>query len=447
MTCPSPNRAPARCSSRSTRPLNPIDLYLRSGLVPMPLSFPYVIGCDLAGTVEQARARVHAIQGRRSRLGLEPGTARPPGRRLRVRGRRRGLALSDARLTPDTEAAAMALVGITAHLGLFRFGQLKSGETVYVPGGTGGVGSMVVQMAKAAGAGSPPPPAAPRRVELCRNLGADLALNYKTDDIPAPAPRVRARRSRRLVRNPARAEPRGRHPPAPQARPLDPDGRPHRQAPPAARRLLPAELRDLRLRDVQLHARGTAPLRQRDRSAAIEEGQLKPLVGRIFPLAAAADAERFLEENTLQGRRLVDRESGASPSNRINVKSHDHTMNLLTTFAGSMMEGFLPARLGPRQDRRLLLAPARAIGERQPWWHPDFEPVACDSVADFDVMMGHEIAMAISRAASRAGRRDDLARGPDGDVSLGGLLPQGMGRRVRSCLRIQHGRVERPRRA
>ncbi len=31
--------------------LNPFDLYLRSGLVPMPLAFPYVIGCDLAGTV------------------------------------------------------------------------------------------------------------------------------------------------------------------------------------------------------------------------------------------------------------------------------------------------------------------------------------------------------------------------------------------------------------
>ena len=33
--------------------LNPIDLYIRSGLVAMPLSFPYIIGCDVAGTVEQ----------------------------------------------------------------------------------------------------------------------------------------------------------------------------------------------------------------------------------------------------------------------------------------------------------------------------------------------------------------------------------------------------------
>ena len=79
----------------------------------------------------------------------------------------------------------MALVGITAHLGLFRFGRLKSGETAYVPGGSGGVGSMVVQMAKAAGARIATSAGSPERVELCKTLGADLALNYKTDDVPA----------------------------------------------------------------------------------------------------------------------------------------------------------------------------------------------------------------------------------------------------------------------
>ena len=41
---------------------------------------------------------------------------------------------------PDAEAAGQALVGITAHLGLFRTAHLKEGETVYIPGGSGGVG-------------------------------------------------------------------------------------------------------------------------------------------------------------------------------------------------------------------------------------------------------------------------------------------------------------------
>ena len=51
-------------------------------------------------------------------------------------------------------------------------------------------------------------------------------------------------------------------------------------------------------------------------------------------------------------------------------------MNLLTTFAGSMMEGFLPARLGPGQDRRLLLRtrPSRSASGK-PGGTRDFEPV------------------------------------------------------------------------
>ena len=43
------------------------------------------------------------------------------------------------------DAAAIALVGITAHLGLFRDAQLKMGEKVFVHGGSGGVGSCVVK--------------------------------------------------------------------------------------------------------------------------------------------------------------------------------------------------------------------------------------------------------------------------------------------------------------
>src|SRR5947208_3059423 len=115
--------------------LNPIDLYVRSGLVAMPLSFPYIIGCDLAGTVE--------------RLGAGAGRFRVGDR---VWGSNQGLlgrqgataeyaAVAEDWLYPtpatlsDAEAAALALVGITAHLGLFRRGQLAIGETVYVPGG------------------------------------------------------------------------------------------------------------------------------------------------------------------------------------------------------------------------------------------------------------------------------------------------------------------------
>jgi glucosamine-6-phosphate deaminase len=72
-------------------------------------------------------------------------------------------------------------------------------------------------------------------------------------------------------------------------------------------------------------------------------------------------------------------------------------MNLLTTYAGSMMEGFLPRGWDLARIDACCGQPPGSIGERQPWWDARFEPVRCDSVADFDVMMGHEIATAIRR--------------------------------------------------
>ena len=70
-------------------------------------------------------------------------------------------------------------------------------------------------------------------------------------------------------------------------------------------------------------------------------------------------------------------------------------MNLLTTFRGSMMEGFLPAGWDLEKIDRLADHAGAAMVKRCPWWHPNFEPVACGSLTDFDTYMGHEIAREI----------------------------------------------------
>jgi len=78
-------------------------------------------------------------------------------------------------------------------------------------------------------------------------------------------------------------------------------------------------------------------------------------------------------------------------------------MDLITTFAGSMMEGFLPRGWDlARIDRLAGASPAEAV-RRQPWWSPHFEPVGCASLADFDTFMGHEMAREIL-LAKQAGR-------------------------------------------
>ncbi len=78
-------------------------------------------------------------------------------------------------------------------------------------------------------------------------------------------------------------------------------------------------------------------------------------------------------------------------------------MNLITTYSGSMMEGFLPRGWDLAKIDRCCDHSPESIAERQSWWHPQFLPVACGSIADFDVMMGHQIALTIKQARD-AGR-------------------------------------------
>jgi glucosamine-6-phosphate deaminase len=73
-------------------------------------------------------------------------------------------------------------------------------------------------------------------------------------------------------------------------------------------------------------------------------------------------------------------------------------MDLITTLPGSMMDGFFPKGWDLAKIDRLAAAPPAKLQERQSWWHPQFEPIPCASFEDFDVLMGHEIALEIQRA-------------------------------------------------
>jgi NADPH2:quinone reductase len=280
--------------------LNPIDLYLRSGLVAMPMSFPYVIGADFAGTVEALGPGAGRFQVGDRVWGSNQGMLGRQGATAEYASVDEVLAYPTPGGQPDDQAAGQALVGITAHLGLFQKGQLKAGETVYVPGGTGGVGSMVVQMAKAAGARVATSAGSPAKVELCKALGADLALNYKLDDIPA--------RLREFA-------PEGidvwyeslRDPDLEVSIPLlRKRGRMVVIAGRGARPTIP--FGSFYPRDCSLlgFAMFNASAEDQRRSAEdiarwVEAGRLKTPIGRTFPLLEAARAHRFLEESTTQG--------------------------------------------------------------------------------------------------------------------------------------------------
>jgi glucosamine-6-phosphate deaminase len=73
-------------------------------------------------------------------------------------------------------------------------------------------------------------------------------------------------------------------------------------------------------------------------------------------------------------------------------------MNLLTTLAGSMMEGFFPPGWDLAKIDHCVDADPTKIYERQKWWHKQFQLVPCAVPSDFDMMLGHEIAWTIKRA-------------------------------------------------
>lgn len=149
--------------------MNPIDLYIRSGLVAVPLPKLFISGCDVAGTVEAVGPGVKNLKAGMRVWGSNQGLLGRQGTSAEY------VCASEEWFYPipdgvsEPEAAAAALTGITAHLGLFRCAHLQPGETVFVNGGTGGVGSMVVQMAKAVGARAVTTVGSAEKAALCRS--------------------------------------------------------------------------------------------------------------------------------------------------------------------------------------------------------------------------------------------------------------------------------------
>lgn len=78
-------------------------------------------------------------------------------------------------------------------------------------------------------------------------------------------------------------------------------------------------------------------------------------------------------------------------------------IDLMGTIKGSMLEGYFPKGWNLKKLDKICSRPPEKLVEREKWWNRKFMPVACDSLEDFDIMMGHEIALEIALAKT-AGR-------------------------------------------
>jgi NADPH2:quinone reductase len=155
--------------------LNFIDTYQRSGLYPQQL--PFIAGNEGAGEVTAVGEGVTDLA-----VGDRVAYSGPLG----AYAEERNLPAGRAALIPDgisyETAAAVTLKGITAYYLLFETWPLEAGETILFHAAAGGVGLIATQWASALGARVIGTAGSPAKLELARQAGADVMINYREED-------------------------------------------------------------------------------------------------------------------------------------------------------------------------------------------------------------------------------------------------------------------------
>jgi NADPH:quinone reductase-like Zn-dependent oxidoreductase len=181
---PRPSAGPGELLVRvAATSFNPADAAIRAGTLDaaIPLSFPFTLGWDFSGIVEEAGAGVSEFSPGDRVFGLQDWARGGAGAEFLV---------AEANITakaPDCfplgDVAALPGAALCAWQALLIHGRVRSGQRVLVNGAAGGVGVLAVQIAKAHGA-QVIAVASSQRVGLLTELGADRFVDYTRQPIP-----------------------------------------------------------------------------------------------------------------------------------------------------------------------------------------------------------------------------------------------------------------------
>ena len=177
---PKPNEAIVKIAAAG---VNFIDVYFREGRYPAPL--PFIDGQEGAGTVTEVGSDVKTVRpGDRvaysNVLGSYAEYAAVPAEKL--------VRIPDG--ISEQQAAAAMLQGMTAHYLVYSTYPLKKGETALVHAAAGGVGLLLVQMAKNIGARVIGTAGSEEKARLAREAGADEVIIYTSQDFEAETKRM-----------------------------------------------------------------------------------------------------------------------------------------------------------------------------------------------------------------------------------------------------------------
>lgn len=208
------------------------------------------------------------------------------------------------------EAAALPETLFTCWTNLVDGGALQPGETVLIHGGSSGIGTTGIQLAKLLGARVLVTAGSPEKCTACLNLGADLAIDYRNQDFVREAKAATGGRGVDVVldmvggdyvrRNIDALAPKGRHVSIATLAGAD-----------ATIPIFKVMMKRLVLTGSTLRARSPdekgqiADALRRRVWPAIEEGRLRPVIQSEFPLAAAADAHRAMEDGRHVGKLVL----------------------------------------------------------------------------------------------------------------------------------------------
>ena len=160
--------------------VNRADLMQREGHYPPPPGAPPYLGLECSGRVRSVGAGVTGWRPGDEVCALLAGggyaeqVVVPAGQLLPVPAR-----------VDLKEAAALPETACTVYANVFQLAGLARGETLLVHGGSSGIGTMAIQLGKAFGARVACTAGSPEKLARCRELGADVAINYRDEDFVA----------------------------------------------------------------------------------------------------------------------------------------------------------------------------------------------------------------------------------------------------------------------
>ena len=282
--------------------INRPDIMQRQGMYPPPPGAPDILGLEIAGTIVALGEAVtdHNIGDQVCALVSGGGYAE--------------YCISASSLCMDIprdmemiSAAALPETFFTVWTNVFERGELKSGETLLVHGGTSGIGTTAIQLAKQFGASVFVTAGSTEKCQACIDLGADAAINYKTEDFVQRIESLTDGKGVDLILDMVGGDYLPRN-----LKCLAVEGRlvqiALQHGPKVEMNLLPVMLKRLTITGSTLRPRSIEQKAQIANSLRkqvwplLDKAVVRPLIHATFPLADAAEAHRMMESSQHIGK-------------------------------------------------------------------------------------------------------------------------------------------------